>query len=269
CLLSRNKDGRSYLAADQPAPLLSLRIEGKFIAPETTAWDAETKRLTLQYGSAGAKAVVHIEAKPTHVVFEVLEAQPKERIELVLWGPYPTTIGDIIGETVGVVRDKEFAVGIQALNTKTLGGYPTRENDIQNEFGADDTGDYPNLPPELRKDSGFRGDTAKGTQFGSVLQAYCRNRDHDRVIPNWGQEKYVAPAFQDGGVVGSRIALFGCPAAKALETIGAIESAEGLPHPMLDGVWAKTDPKATCSYLIVDFGEETIGRAIEMTQRAG
>jgi hypothetical protein len=170
---------------------------------------------------------------------------------------------------VGVVRDKEFAVGIQALNTKTLGGYPARENDIQNEFGADDTGDYPNLPSELRKDSGFRGDTAKRTQFGSVLQAYCRNRDHDRVISNWGQEKYVAPAFQDGGVVGSRIALFGCPAAKALETIGAIESAERLPHPMLDGVWAKMDPKATCSYLIVDFGEETIDRAIEMTQRAG
>ena len=30
-----------------------------------------------------------------------------------------------------------------------------------------------------------------------------------------------------------------------LDTIGAIEVAEGLPHPMLDGVWAKKSPRAT------------------------
>ena len=45
--------------------------------------------------------------------------------------------------------------------------------------------------------------------------------------------------------------------------------AEGLPHPMLDGMWAKTAPRATASYLIVDFGEATIDRAIAMTQQAG
>ncbi|MGH7971785.1 MAG: hypothetical protein ACREIC_23985, partial [Limisphaerales bacterium] len=168
-----------------------------------------------------------------------------------------------------VVRDKEFAIGIQALTAKTLVGFPTNENDIQNEFGADDTGQYPNLPAGLGKGCGFRGDTAKRTPFGSVLEAYCRNRDRDRVIPNWGHEKYVAPAFHDGGIVGSKIAIFGCPAVSALETIGAIELAEGLPHPILDGVWAKLSPKATSSYLIVDFGEDTIDRAIEMTRRAG
>ena len=225
--------------------------------------------ILLQYGQSGATAVLHVETRPTHVVFEVLEAQPTNRIELVLWGPFPTTIGDIIGETVGVARDKEFAVGIQALNTKTLGGYPTQENDIEADYGADDSGDYPNLPAELKKGQGFRGDTARRTQFGSVLQAFCRNRDRDRIIPNWGHEKYLAPAFHDGGVPGSKIALFGCPAAKALETIGDIEVTEGLPHPMLDGVWGKLASNATCSYLIVDFGEDTIDRAIEMTRRAG
>ena len=53
------------------------------------------------------------------------------------------------------------------------------------------------------------------------------------------------------------------------ETIGDIEVTEGLPHPMLDGVWGKLASNATCSYLIVDFGEDTIDRAIEMTRRAG
>jgi len=118
----RKADGRNYLAPGQPAPLLSIRVGGKLQAPDTARWDAEGKRLTLRYAAAGATAVLGAEAKPTHVVFEVVELQPAHRVELVLWGPYPTTIAGTIGEVVGVVRDAEFALGIQALNAKTLGG---------------------------------------------------------------------------------------------------------------------------------------------------
>ena len=38
---------------------------------------------------------------------------------------------------------------------------------------------------------------------------------------------------------------------------------------MLNGTWAKRSPEATASYLIVEFGEATIDRAIEMTKQAG
>ena len=246
-----------------------MRVGGKLHAPDSAVWDADTKRLTLRFADAGVSAVLKAEAKATHVVLDVVDLQPTNRVELVLWGPYPMMIDDIIGEVIGVVRDPEFAIGIQALNAKTLGGYPTQENDIEAGYGADDSGNYANLPTELKKDQSFRGDTARRTEFGSVLQAFCRNRDHDRVIANWGHEKYLAPAFHDGGVIGSKIALFACPAAQVLETIGAIEMAEGLPHPMLDGVWMKVATNANCSYLIVDFSERTIDRAIEMTKRAG
>jgi hypothetical protein len=269
CGLSRNEDGRDYLAAAQPAPVLSLRMEGKLYAPQIATWDAATRHLALRYGDAGANAVLKLESKPTHVVFMLVEVQPTNRVELVVWGPYPTTIGSIIGETVGVVRDNEFAMGLQALNAKTLGGYPVSENDVEPDYGADDPGDYLNLPAELTKGQSFRGDAARRTDYGSVVQAFCRNRDRERVIANWGHEKFVAPPFHDGGVVGSKIALFACPAGKALQTIGAIELAEGLPHPMLDGVWGKVATNANCSYLIVDFSEDNIEGAIEMTKRAG
>ncbi len=269
CAISRSGDHRDYLAVGQPAPLLGLRIGGQLHAPDAATWDAPSHRLTLQFHAANAIAVLAAEAKPTYVVFEVLEVRTTNRVELVLWGPYPTTIGETVGETVGVVRDREFAIGIQSLNAKTLGGYPTHENDIENGYGADDTGEYPDLPAELKKEQSFRGDTARRTAFGSVLQAYCRNRDHDRVIANWGDDRYLAPAFSDGGVIGSKITLFACPAAQALDTIGAIEISEGLPHPMLDGVWGKVSPVAASAYLIVDFSESTIDRAIEMTRRAG
>lgn len=240
------KNGMDYLPAGQPAPILQVQVAGKTHAPDDMQWDQPAGRMTLLYGAAGVEAVVSVKARATHLVFELLSVEPKDKVELVLWGPYPTTIGIAIGETVGVVRDKQFAVGIQALNAKTLGGAP-HENDIM---------------------SG-RGDAALAADFGSTIQAYCRDRSKDRIISNWGHEKYLAPAFGDGGVVGSKIALFGCPVDMALDTIGRIELAEGLPHPMLDGVWGKASRRATESYLIVDFGENNIDSAIALTQKAG
>ena len=267
--ITRRGVGRDSLAPGQPAPLLQLRYGGKLHRPDRASWEEAGGRLTLHYPEVSATAVVKATAKPTHVLFELVEVQPADGLELALWGPYPIAIAETIGEIVGVVRDRETAVGIQALNPKTLGGFPDRENDLDAGYGADDTGHYPDLPEELKKGQGFRGDTARATAFGSVLQAYCRQRNQERLLPNWGHERYRVPAFPDGGVVGSRIALFACPAPEALATIGAIELAEGLPHPLLDGVWGKVSPGATASYLIVDFGEETVDRAIEMTRRAG
>jgi hypothetical protein len=267
--INRRSDNRNYLATNQAAPLLSLRIGGKWFAPTRCAWDARSRHLALRYEHPEARVLLAVRVKSTHVVFETEKVEPLKEVELVLWGSYPIAIREMVGEVIGVVRDSECAVGIQALNIKTLGGYPNRENDIEEDFEADDPGHYEVLPDELRQKQLFRADTAKPTPWGSVIHAYCRNRNKERIIENWGFEKYVAPPYDDGGVVGSKIALFACSAAKALETIGEIEVAEGLPHPMLDGVWAKTATNATASYLIVDFSENNIDRAIEMTRRAG
>lgn len=263
-------NGRNYLAPEQPAPVLSVRVAGKLHAANRAAWDAAGSTLTLDYDGIGATAVLAVRAKPTHVTFELTELHCTNRVDLVLWGPYPVDIGDLVGEVVGVVRNSEFAVGIQALNAKTLGGYPSRESDIEPDgVLVDDNGSYPGLPDELRKQQLWRGNTAERTPFGSTLQAYCRNRNRERVISNWGYERFEALPFDDGGVIGSKIALFAVAATEALPTLGEIEVAEDLPHPMLDGMWAKMAPGATASYLIVDFGESTIDQGIEMTQRAG
>lgn len=259
---------RNYV--QQAVPLLSLRVQGNFHEPARSEWRPRESTLTLHYADIGAVATIAVRERPTHITLELVQLKTEQPVELVLWGSYPTSITEIVGEIVGVVRDAECAIGIQALNVKTLGGYPTEESDIEpDELVADDPGNYPGLPAELKIKQRWRGDTARHTSNGSDLQAYCRNRDHARVISNWGWDKYDAPPFDDGGVVGSKIALFACPASEALSTIGAIEIAEGLPHPVLDGVWAKESIHATDSYLIADFGEASIGHAIEMTRRAG
>jgi hypothetical protein len=268
-LTALRQGSTDYLAGGQPAPLLQVRAEGEWHRPQRMTWDAASGRLRLHYGAAGISAGLQVEAKPSHVVFELIAVDPVDRVDLVLWGPYPTTIGEMVGETVGVVRNTEAALGIQALNAKTLGGYPTTEDDVMPMYNIFVGSDYSDIAPDQRDRELYRGDTARPAAFGSVMQAYCRDRSRDRVIQNWGHTHYVAPAFEDGGVVGSRIALFGCPASEALETLGRIERAEGLPHPLINGVWAKLAPEATASYLIIDFGEATLDAAIQLTRQAG
>ena len=45
--------------------------------------------------------------------------------------------------------------------------------------------------------------------------------------------------------------------------------AEGLPHPMLDGVWSKVSPTARLSFLVVSFGENTIEEACDFADKCG
>lgn len=238
--------GRNLVAPGQPAPLLQVRVDGRWLAPTKAAWEAGGSRCVLSYGDSGVSAAVKAQTKATHLTLEVVAVAPKGRVECVQWGPYPTVVSGTVGEVVGVVRGGAGdAVGIQALNPKTIGSGPQDENDMG-------------------------GAAAQAAPFGSVLQAHCRDRSRPRLLKDyWGQPRYVSPAFDDGGVVGSRIALFAAPAAQALETIGAIEVAEGLPHPMVGVTWAKMSPQANASYLIADFDETNVGQAVAFAKRAG
>ena len=267
--ISRSDNGQNYLATGQAAPVLSIRTSGKLNAPSEATWEADARRLTLRYKSAGVRVVLSVAAHPAYIVLQVVEIQPAEQVELVLWGPYPTTIGEIIGETVGVVRNREFAIGIQALNVKTLGGYPKDENDAEGESSGDDQGSYPDLPAEVLKGQHFRTDTARRTEFGSVLQAYCRNRLHDQVIPNWAHPKYRVPGLSRRRSAGKPHRTFCLPERTGAGAHQRYRSSGGIGSPDDRRHLGQNVSGATASYLIVDFSEANVDRAIEMTRRAG
>ena len=261
------KTQTNYLAEVESSNLLSIRVNGEF---ETSS------KATMEEGIISfyfEKSDVSIQVKPiekkSHISFEILDVTNNEKIELITWGPYPTTINKIIGETVGVVRGEEYALGIQALNIKTLGGYPYQENDCMPEFDVFLQEDVTDLNQKGKPHVLYRIEAAIPTKTGSSLQAYCRNRDKDRIIENLNHGKFIAPAYDDGGVIGSKIALFGCPVDNALETIGEIEKSEGLPHPIIDGQWGKIAPGAAAAYIIMNFSEDDIDNALEITQQAG
>jgi len=264
--LSDPGSGKNYLSENQPAPLMQIRTGGTFMSPVSCKVDKSGGIITLAF-DGNREAKIHIEAKPTHLILKLEEITGADSLDLIVWGPYPTSISEIIGETVGVVRDSVYAIGIQALNLKTLGGYPTEESDIEPSFDLFETNNLIDVADSIKVF--YRGQTARKESYGSIIQAYCRNRNKERIISNWAHEYYVAPAFNDGGVIGSSIALFGCKAPEALKTIGEIEIAEGLPHPMIDGEWGKTARSATAAYLIMNFGVKEFEDALDLTKKAG
>lgn len=258
---------KEYLLEGNQSHLISIRCNGVIEPPNRM--ELTDGFLNFFYNSNQVEAKVKYLSHQSHLSFELVEITDEEKVELIIWGPYPTSVRETIGETVGLVRDSQFALGIQALNVKTLGGFPSEENDIEPAFDIFESGDLVDVTSEWRNKKFYRGQTAKVIEGGSVLQAYTRNRKSERIIANWGHTNYVAPSFEDGGIIGSKIALFGCPADKALQTIGEIEIAEGLPHPTIDGEWAKTSKAATASYLIIGFDNDNLDDAIALTKKAG
>ncbi|MFC3880357.1 hypothetical protein ACFOSV_09235 [Algoriphagus namhaensis] len=258
--------GKEYISVDTLSPVLSLRIDGKFQTPNSARYESEIIELDFDEGLV---AKVKLETKEDYFTLELLSLSEIDRVDIAQWGPYGSTIDGVIGETVGVVRNDEFALGIQSLNIKTLGGYPWNESDRMPAFDIFREGDSNNMRPESDGSVLYRVEAAKPMNGGSSLQAYTRNRSKERVFEDFNHEKILAPAYDDGGVVGSKIAIFGSHVDLALQTIGTIEIVEGLPHPMIDGEWAKTSKKASSAYLITSFTEANVEDAIALTKKAG
>ena len=258
--------GNDYLSKDSSTYLMSIRMDGQFYDPESAV--ADQGKIELRYDH-DIVATIQVEEKKSHIVLELISLTNIELVELVLWGPYQTTINKVIGETVGVVRGEEYAIGIQSLNIKTLGGYPWNESDRMPAFDIFRQGDLTDMHPDNDGSVLYRVEAGSPTKSGSSLQAYSRNRSEERIISDFDHEKIIAPPYDDGGVIGSKIALFGCPVGEALQNLGAIELAEGLPHPMIDGEWVKTSKDAAAAYLITSFTEDNVDQAIELTKKAG
>lgn len=258
-------DGNEYLSPEFPSPLLKIVFGNQIELPAYAKCNSDTGLLILVYENAGTEIHLDIHTKAAHITFEVKDITGNQ-VSAILWGPYPTTIREKIGEIVGVVRDQTFAIGLQALNIKTLGGWP--EELIQYGVPGYHSG---RAVSELSVSAiSYHQCTAVPTDLGSALQAYCRDRSHDRITNVEGIKDVPALSVRDGDgmIAGSKIALFGCSTDKILETLECIELEEGLPHPMLDGKWAKVSPLANISYLITDFTEENFDNVLSYVQKA-
>jgi len=213
---------KEVLPQGRVCPLLSMTVEGKAIAPTAAQWSGKT--LELSYDPAGIKAKVAVVVSPTHVTFELLAVTPKEKVEMVTWGPFASTNNKNDGVFAGLLWDEQFALGVQGLNPKTV-----------------------------------------VTVKDKAVEAHCRDYESPRPASAYGYN-FMA-CYPGTGVIGSKIALFGCPSDKALALIEAIELAEKLPHVMLKDKWVKSLPGNP--YLGFEFGESTIDQFIKVAVDSG
>ncbi len=245
------KTNKEYLPSGQTVPLMQVKIAGKLYQPSAASWAKPV--LTLTYKEAKVSAKVNINNKGKYCVFELTNLDPKATVDAIVWGPYATIISETVGDFIGVVRNNEFAIGLQALNTKTTGG------DLANDEGS----------------TGGRGTAAIKRDYGSSVQAFSLDRSRPRVIDVWADwgdpvfPKMPVPPIPGETPVGSKIAWFACPATEALNNIGAIELAEGLPHPMINGEWIKTSDVMRIPYMISEYSEENFDFLLSYAQKGG
>ncbi|WP_167611977.1 hypothetical protein [Maribellus sediminis] len=260
---------QDVLLPEQESYLLSLKVDSSILHPVKAAFSEEDESLTLDYEN-GVQIEVNVLPRKNHISFDIKSVSSQEGIDAAIWGPYYTRLNKSIGEVVGIAQGEKFTVGLQSLNAKTIGGYPWKDDDFLPQMDIFSQSDVNNMTKEEGTPyTLYSVEAAKPVHNGSSLQAYVRNRDHDRIIENWGHKKYLAPAYDDGGLTGSKIALFGCPTDETLNTIGEVELAEGLPHPTIDGQWVKKSPVINSSYLIMDFDEQNIDECLKYTLMSG
>lgn len=266
CILDiLTEENKSIYPKTEDAPFIQVGINGILYSP--TKMEIEDEILKFVFFINENKDIevdIRIKTVNKYTTFSVVNIC--ECIEYIVFGPIPNTIGEIIGDVIGVSRDDNYALGIQALNIKTLSGFPPYKKLAYEKYGSDDimsdtsVGSY----------DYFRC-AAFATEFGSVLQLYCENRTMERIrtVENIENAKVLPFEDEDAKIEGASFALFCCKSEETLETIGKIEVDENLPHPTIDGQWAKTSRQAMRSYFITEFGVDNIDKMIEFTKKGG
>jgi hypothetical protein len=241
--------GINYVPGGKPGYLLRVKSAGKEVNPSSARIRNKIIQLTFE---GGIELQVQAKESQDYIRFELIRAVRPEKIEAILWGPFNTIIGDTIGEVVGVVRNKDFAIGMRALNSKTVGGILLNEEGVASSSAS------------------ITGSAASKEDFGSAMQAFSLNQALDRVIKVWHHHNNCPVAgLKDYKLEGSAVAIFGTAPGKALLTIGKINQAEGLPYQVIDGEWIRTSKATGRPYLITGFTEENFDEMLELTERLG
>ena len=176
--LINNHTGRNHAVAGQPAPLVSIKTKDSLLLPVSARF--ANHKAILSY-EEGIVITINLTQRKNHLTLEVTDVKNEDRIDALVWGPYPNSIGQSVGETIGIAQNDTFTLGLQALNLKTLGGFPWNDNDHLPQLDALSQPGYENFKkPE--KFVLYSVEAARPTWYGSSLQAYTRNRNKDRVI---------------------------------------------------------------------------------------
>lgn len=297
--ITSRKTGKQYCPGKHPSPVMSLHENGKpndvLLSPVSAKFQKDT--IELKY-AGGATAIVKYAAKDAYLRLELESLEPRGDVDNIVWGPLHTKIAGKIGDLIGVVRDDDWAIGMQGLDDNTISGpvvdgdcytmgyfvhSPDPENPLPRKYkegqwfniggnGSNDVAYFSN-PEEYFQY--ICGTGAKlEPEFGSTVAYHARDRRRS-YVHNWsllaGFQAYrarhvVSDPLPGVDFIGSSVALYACPDELGLATIEKIIRAEGLPYVTdRDGVWVR-DP---ASYRATIYWNGPVDKAIEYTKALG
>ncbi len=241
-----------------PSPICTLVKGGRMSAPLGCTQDGDT--ITVQFETG--VCVLHLETGDWNRL--TVEAVP-DGTETFQFGPYTVPDCCACGEMLGAAWTADGgAVCIQSLSPKVLGGgYNVKTNDTTFPTPINTRAAWP-----LQADGRTPAKCANITSKTSVALC-CAVRDMTRGSDEPGCDIVEPVPGPDGPIAGASIVLCSAQsAAELLDTIDQIETTYGLPHPTIDGTWAKKSPRADEIYFVFEGGGDNQQR-IDMAQRAG
>lgn len=216
----------------------------------------------------GGYALLDINSYEKYVKITIRHQEvANEEYDALLLCPLGLSIYEVVGDIIGVVQGKGVAFGIQALNIKTNAGIPQEYVDLVHaryEYEGESASVSTSTIPSYRL-------AATKIEKGAMMQFSARYRGSNMTRKVEGVEGSMVLPVEgpDASIDGASVALFGCIQKDALSTIGEIELAEDLPHPMFDGEWGKTSRAAMKSYLISDFSASDLDNMLSVCHKAG
>ncbi|MFJ7244267.1 ricin-type beta-trefoil lectin domain protein [Kitasatospora sp. NPDC098652] len=266
------RTSKNYLATGQgTAPLVSLMVDGQQVKPTTLTLSGNTLVFT---GAGGFEVDVQVQETATYSTLTVTKATAPNGgdLQTLLWGPLATNITRTLGESVGIVRDSAFAVGMKPLTDRTEGGWPREELNTtigwENQVAAN--------PSQVQVSPLEEWSVGARTPWGTLLRAFTfdHTKPRNRMTDADGGTPYPIPlpALPNGrgSVVGSKIALFGAAPDLAPTVLSNLAVDQNLPYPTINGQWQKT-AQATSKSILVLSGLNTgnIAQAAGFTKAGG
>lgn len=262
-------DNADYVSGDHLAHLIRLIADDAAQEPTNVTFDEPSSTFTFDFDAKDVQVDVQLDSKAGYATLEVTDiaAPTAVDVEALLWGPLTTNITTSVAETTGVVYNDEFAIGIHALNNKTIGGWPLELNTLG----------YPGGPGPDRM--GYNMEAAVRTSWGSALQAYSWDYTQPRTrtvgIPgvdseHMPQQPVPSMTGPDAELVGSKLALFGSWRHSILPTLEQIQLGEDLYHGTINGKWQKTAQETKQSFLVLqDISTSNVAQAAQFANQAG
>lgn len=245
--MSMRCDGKEYISRSSIGLVLK---DGALHAPVS----AKTSKGQIRLGFDCCEVLLDAKYRDNGSLRLSVASIPDE-IDGFVFGPFVCPDCTEAGEIVGAAWHGDGSlVCIQSLNPKTEG-----ECDL--EFTNDTPFRSPADQVAVLEDGTVYLSCSAGNMTRPHLIKQCRWSGFKDI---W-TEAVPAP---EGSIEGAAIVLTCAPdATTMLEDISRIETEEGLPHPTINGDWAKTSKRAADLYFV--FGDSGIEKQVEMAERAG